>query len=74
MASLALLVAVIFLAVILSGPVSLAAGLLGLRRFSVFAGIFSILSGLFWCLVAPFPVSMIGALSMFLGAFAIRKF
>lgn len=74
MASLALLVSMIFLTVLLSGPISLVAGWVGLRWVSLFFGIVSVVAGLFWCSVAPFPVSVVGAISMIVGAFAIRKF
>lgn len=73
MASLALIVSIIFLAVLLSGPVSLLLSFLNFPILATAFGIISILIGAYWCALAPFPVSLIGGLSAICGAIAINK-
>lgn len=73
MASLALMVALIFLATALSGPAALIFSVFGFRWLAVALGIASLAAGAFWCSVAPFPVSVVGALSALCGALAIRQ-
>jgi hypothetical protein len=68
MASLALMVAVIFLVVILSGPISLIAGYLGLGFLSQSMGVISIIAGTYWIIIAPFPVSALGLVGIMMGA------
>lgn len=73
MVSLALMVSAIFLAVILSGPCSLLAYYFNMPlTASIFAAV-SVAVGAYWCCVAPFPVSAIGALSALCGAITFTK-
>lgn len=73
MASLALLVSLIFLSVILSGPLSLLFLHLNMFWMSVIFGLFAIGIGTHWFLVAPFPVSIIGILSALCGLYTFTK-
>lgn len=73
MASLALMVALIFLATIVLGPLALILSLFGFKWMAVLLGVSAVALGAFWCSVAPFPVSVVGALSALCGALAIRQ-
>jgi hypothetical protein len=73
MASLALMVAIIFLTVLLSGVFALIASYFSFTFIAIFFAIISILSGAYWCVFSPFPVSLIGILSIVLGIIAIKN-
>jgi len=73
MASLALMVVIMFLAMILCGPIALLFSFFGFYILATSFGIFSILFGFYWCCFAPFPVSLMGGLSAILGIIAINK-
>ena len=73
MASLALMVALIFLVVILSGPLALIFSRLGLPFMTIFFGFASIVMGTYWCCVAPFPISILGLITAICGGVAIAK-
>lgn len=73
MFSLALMVGLIFLVVLLSGPLSLF--FLNFNCYMVsgiLAGI-AISFGVYWLLVAPFPVSIVGVMSAALGVLTFMK-
>jgi len=73
MASLALLVCFIFFTTLISGPLSL---LLLYFRFYYVSIIFSLVSvvfGMYWFFIVPFPVCFIGLTSMIFGLFSIKK-
>lgn len=67
MASLALIVALIFIVVLLSGPLSLTAGYFKLKIISQLIGIIAIIFGAHWMTFAPFPICLIGAFSIWAG-------
>lgn len=73
MASLALMVTIIFLTVFLSGPIALLLSFFGLSILATAFGILSVLTGFYWCCFAPFPISLAGGLSAILGIIAINK-
>jgi hypothetical protein len=73
MASLALLVVIIFLTVLLSGPVSILFSYLKLKILSVVFALIAIISGINWLCVTPLPISLIGLLSILCGIYSIRK-
>jgi hypothetical protein len=73
MASLALLVCLIFLSILISGPLSIIFCHLGLFWLTIFASLFAIAGGAHWCCIAPFPVSMIGLVSGLCGLYSIIK-
>jgi hypothetical protein len=72
MASLVLLVAIMFLVVLASGPLALLLASLGFKILAVLFAIVAILAGLNWILVAPLPISLAGALGVILGLGAIK--
>jgi hypothetical protein len=72
MASLVLLVAIMFLVVLASGPLALLLAGLGFKILAVLFAIVAILAGLNWILVAPLPISLAGALGVILGLGAIK--
>jgi hypothetical protein len=74
MASLALMVMLIFVFVVVSGPLSLLLHRLNLKILAKITGIFAIAAGAWWCCVAPFPVSIIGGISALCGCKVISKF
>jgi hypothetical protein len=74
MASLALMVAIIFMAVLLSGPLAMLLIWLNFRNLGAVIAVFAILSGGYWCCFAPFPVSMIGGFSILCGLLAINRY
>lgn len=73
MASLALIVSLMFLSVMFSGPLSLVLNYLNMPFLAGTLGAFSIVFGAYRCCVAPFPVSAIGALSALCGVITISK-
>jgi len=73
MVSLALMVSIIFLSVILSGPMSLMFRYINMPFSAAIFAFFSIAAGAYWCCVAPFPISSLGALSAFCGAITLSK-
>jgi len=73
MASLALMVSLIFLSVILSGPVSIALEKLGMPMLASVLAVLSIVSGLYWLCVTPFPISLAGALSAGCGMVTLSR-
>lgn len=73
MASLALLVSFIFLSVLLSGPFSLVFCYLRMPILAAILALFSIPAGVYWCAVAPFPISTIGVFSAVCGVTTLRR-
>lgn len=73
MASLALLVSLIFLSVILSGPLALLFCYLEMFWMTCIFSLFAIFIGTHWCCVAPFPISIIGGITALCGAYAFTK-
>lgn len=73
MASLALLVCLIFLSVLISGPLALVFCHLGLFWITIILSLFAIAGGAHWCCVAPFPISMIGIITALCGICALVK-
>jgi hypothetical protein len=67
MASLALLVSIIFLCVLLSGPLALLLRVLNFKILAIAVSIFAIFSGGYWLCLAPIPVSLLGLLGIFCG-------
>lgn len=67
MASLALIVTLIFIIVLASGPLSLTAGYFNLRIISQIIGIVAIIFGAHWITFAPFPICLIGVFSIWAG-------
>lgn len=74
MASLALLVSLIFLTVLLLGPLSMILHRLGFRTFAAIVAVVAVLIGGYWTVTAPFPVSIIGGISVLTGLTTIRKY
>jgi len=70
-ASLALLVSIIFLSVLLSGPLALLLRVLKFTVLAIAVGLFAILSGLYWLFLAPLPVNLIGLVGFICGVKAI---
>jgi hypothetical protein len=73
MFSLALIVCIIFLTVILSGPLSLIFSYFDFYYLTVLFGLLSIISGIFWTFASPFPVCIAGIISACCGIFSIDK-
>ena len=73
MASLALMVAIIFLVVLLSGPLALIFSHLGLPFMTILFGFVSIVMGTYWCCLAPFPISILGLITAICGVLAVAK-
>lgn len=73
MASLALMVAIIFLSVLVLGPMSLLLYKLNFKVLARLIAVFAILLGGYWISVAPFPVSLIGVISLITGSSTLRK-
>lgn len=67
MASLALLVAIIFLITLLIGPLALLAKYFKLKLISQILGVLAIFTGIYWLTVAIFPISMIGLIGIICG-------
>lgn len=74
MASLALLVSLIILTVMLLGPISMLLHRLGLRILAAVFAVLAVLIGGYWTVTAPFPVSILGGISVITGAMTIRKY
>jgi hypothetical protein len=73
MESLAFLVAVIFLAVVLAGPLALLFSRLGFAAIGAMLGVVAIFVGGYWACVTPFPVSLVGGISLICGAKALNR-
>lgn len=73
MESLAFLVAIIFLSVILAGPIALVFSRMGFVIIGAVLGLIAIFIGGYWVCVAPFPVSLVGCISLACGAKALNK-
>ena len=74
MESLALIVAIIFLIVLLCGPISLLLSYFGFNMLSLIFAILAILAGIFWISVVPLPMSLIGVLDLVCALIVIRSF
>jgi len=73
MASLALVVVFLFLTVLLSGPLSLLFAHLNWPFLCLFMCAISFVFGSNWMVVAPFPVSLIGLISVILSCLAVHN-
>lgn len=73
MASLALMVACIFLAVLLSGPLSLFFLNFNCYVISGILAAIAICVGVYWTLFAPFPISIVGVISAAMGIITFIK-
>lgn len=73
MASLALVVSMIFLVVLLSGPVAALFAVLRLPRLAILFGLAAAASGLWWAYNAPTFIGVVGLISFALGAWAANK-
>jgi len=74
MASLALMVAIIFLSVIFSGPTIYLIGLVAPRFVTAFLSIPVVLLGVWWlCVVPTWPVNLLGLLPIICCYFAVFK-
>ena len=73
MASLALMATIIFLVVLLSGPMALIFSRLGLPFMTILFGFVSIVMGTYWCCLAPFPISILGLITAICGVLAVAK-
>lgn len=72
MASLALLVAIIFLVTLLSGPIALFFSFYKFKILSIIFSILALISGINWTCVAPFPISLVGLLGIFCALYSIK--
>ena len=68
------MVVIIFMAVLLSGPLAMLLIWLNFRNLWAVIAVFAILSGGYWCCFAPFPVSMIGGFGVLCGLLAINRY
>ena len=73
MESLAILVSLILLLVVVVGPVALLFSRMGFVAVGAIMGVIAILTGGYLVCVAPFPVSLIGLLSLVCGFKALNK-
>jgi hypothetical protein len=73
MMSLALLVSIIFLNVLLLGPLALLFSRLGFKKIGATIGVFAMIAGAYWICLAPFPISLIGGISLICGGLALNK-
>lgn len=73
MFSLALIVSFIFLSVLVSGPVSILLEKLNMPIMAAVMASFSVLAGLYWLCVAPFPISVIGLFSAACGSVTLSR-
>ena len=73
MESLAFLVAMIFLSVVMTGPIALLFSRMGFVIVGAVLGLIAIFIGGYWICVAPFPVSLVGGISLICGAKALNK-
>lgn len=74
MESLALIVSILFLIVLLCGPISLLLSYLGFKILSLLFAILAIFAGIFWISVVPIPMSLIGILDLVCALIVIRSF
>lgn len=73
MASLAILVSIIFISTITFGPLSLLLCHFKFKILSILFAILAIMFGIQWLIAAPFPISIIGLMSLLSGIAAIIK-
>lgn len=71
MEDLARLVAIIFLTVLVSGPLALLLSWRGIPILGGLAGCLAVVSGLHWLATAPSPIGLLGASNAILGVAAI---
>jgi hypothetical protein len=74
MASLALMVSIIFIIAVLCGPLAMLLVWLGLNNLGALVAIFAVMSGGYWCCFAPFPISMIVGFSILCGLIALNRY
>jgi|688.fasta_scaffold53998_9 hypothetical protein len=74
MQSLALMVTIIFLTTIFCGPISLLFLYFNFKIISLIFAVLSVVFGVFWLTVAPFPVSLLGILNIICSFIVIRNF
>lgn len=73
MESLALLVCILFLIVLLSGPLAILFCYLDMFWMTVIFSIFAVGVGAQWLIATPFPISIVGAISIVLGIYSIIR-
>jgi hypothetical protein len=73
MASLALMVCIIFLAALFIGPISILFGRMGFKFVSKTLGIIALIMGVYWLFFAPFPISTIGFIGIITGGRAFYR-
>lgn len=73
MASLALMVAIIFIITILSGPLSMLAHYFKFYFISKILSVIAVITGVYWLSVAPFPISTIGFVGIITGGRCLLK-
>lgn len=73
MASLALLVSLIFIFTLTIGPLALMLSYFRMKILASIFGVLAILIGGYWCCFAPFPISIVGGISLICGALALNK-
>jgi hypothetical protein len=73
MASLALMVCIIFLAALFVGPISILFGRMGFDFISKTLGIIALVIGAYWLFFAPFPISIIGFIGIITGGRAFYR-
>lgn len=73
MESLALMVCIIFGLVIFLGPFSLVLNKIGLKKLSYIPAVLSIIFGIYWIFVTPFPVSAFGCIGIITGIKVIKN-
>lgn len=73
MASVALVAFLLFIVVLLSGPLAVFFAYMDWAFPCVFAGTASVVFGLQWFFLAPSPMSCIGAVGATLGAYGVYK-
>jgi hypothetical protein len=73
MASLALIVSLMFLLTFIMGPLALMLSYFKMKVLASIFGVLAILIGGYWCCFAPFPISIIGGISLVCGALALNK-
>lgn len=74
MASLALMVCVIFLVTLISGPLSILLGYFGFFWISMFLSLVALVFGVMWATSTIFPICLIGFLSFGCGAYNFLQF
>lgn len=73
MASLALLVSLIFLSILILGPLALIFSYFKMKILASIFGVLAILVGGYWCCFGPFPISIVGGVSLICGAVTLNK-